>query len=84
MPNPTRYPLRQSSPWGVTPVRSALAREGNTYTRRTSFVVGDGRCWRPGDPTPDGLEPDPTRAPERHTEHAARFAATREKARRAA
>ena len=82
--NPKAPSRRQSSPWGVTTVRSAHAREGNTYTRRSSFVVEDGRCYRPGYPVPEGLEPDPARALMRHAEHAADSATAGEKAKRAA
>jgi len=68
----TRLPRQQSTPWGVASVRSAHAREGITYNRRSSFVVEGGRCWRPGYPTPNGLEPDAARALERNAEAAKR------------
>jgi hypothetical protein len=82
VPNPNSAFGRQSSPTGLTTVRSAHVREGGTFTHCSAFVVEDGRCWRPGYPTPDGLEPDPARALRRHAEHAAVSAS--EKARRAA
>jgi hypothetical protein len=81
---PTRFPRRQSTSWGVASVRSAHAREGNTFTVSSSFVVEGGRCWRPGYATPEGLEPDAERALKRHAEHTARSASADGKARRAA
>lgn len=67
---PTRFPRTQSSSWGVTSVRSAHAREGSTFKRRSSFIVVVDRCWRPSYATPEGLEPDAERALERHAETA--------------